>query len=97
MVKEKNVEKKRRDFFIREGAQKEELEEVLSFLKDTGLPLSLAQLGISESVPETLQKVAEAACVPTQSTKNLRADLTAQEVYDAILEADRIGREWLAH
>ena len=38
-----------------------------------------------------------AAVVPTQSTKNLRADITAQEVYDAILEADRIGRDYLAH
>ena len=46
---------------------------------------------------ETLKKVAEAAVVPTQSTKNLRADITAQEVYDAILEADRIGRDYLAH
>ena len=58
--------------------------------------MTLAQLGVAEVVPETLHKVAEAACVPTQSTKNLRADITAQEVYDAILEADRLGREWLA-
>ena len=51
---------------------------------------------MKEIVPETLKKVAEAAVVPTQSTKNLRADITAQEVYDAILEADRIGRDYLA-
>jgi len=74
----------------------EELEQVLAFLRDTGLPLTLAQLGVKEIVPETLKKVAEAAVVPTQSTKNLRADITAQEVYDAILEADRIGRDYLA-
>ena len=81
---------------VLEKAPQEELEQVLSFLKDTGLPMTLAQLGVAEVVPETLHKVAEAACVPTQSTKNLRADITAQEVYDAILEADRLGREWLA-
>ena len=74
----------------------EELEQVLSFLKDTGLPMTLAQLGVKEVVPETLKKVAEAACVPTQSTRNLRADIAAQEVYDAILEADRMGRAYLA-
>ena len=74
----------------------EELEQVLAFLRDTGLPLTLAQLGVKEIVPETLKKVEEAAVVPTQSTKNLRADITAQEVYDAILEADRIGRDYLA-
>ena len=65
---------------------------MLGFLRDTGLPLTLAQLGVKEIV----KKVAEAAVVPTQSTKNLRADITAQEVYDAILEADRIGRDYLA-
>ena len=81
---------------VLEKAPQEELEQVLSFLKDTGLPMTLTQLGVAEVVPETLHKVAEAACVPTQSTKNLRADITAQEVYDAILEADRLGREWLA-
>ena len=67
---------------------------MLSFLNDTGLPLTLEQLGVREVVPATLQKVAEAACVPTQSTKNLRADITPQEVYDAILEADRLGRAY---
>lgn len=82
---------------VLEKAPQEELEQVLAFLRDTGLPLTLAQLGVKEIVPETLKKVAEAAVVPTQSTKNLRADITAQEVYDAILEADRIGRDYLAH
>ena len=81
---------------VLEHAPQEELDQVLSFLKDTGLPLTLAQLGVKEVVPETLKKVAEAACVPTQSTKNLRADITAQEVYDAILEADRLGRAYLS-
>lgn len=80
---------------VLEKAPQEEMEEVLSFLKDTGLPMTLAQLGVKQVVPETLQKVAEAACVPTQSTKNLRGDITPQEVYEAILEADRIGREYL--
>lgn len=79
---------------VLEHAPKEELEQVLSFLNDTGLPLTLEQLGVREIVPGTLQKVAEAACVPTQSTKNLRADITPQEVYDAILEADRLGRAY---
>ena len=81
---------------VLEKAPQEELEQVLAFLRDTGLPLTLAQLGVKEIVPETLKKVAEAAVVPTQSTKNLRADITAQEVYHAILEADRIGRDYLA-
>jgi glycerol dehydrogenase len=38
--------------------------------------------------------VAEAACVPTQSTKNLPFPVGADEVSKAILEADRLGREY---
>ena len=36
------------------------------------------------------------AVVPTQSTKNLRADITADEVYAAIRKADEIGTAFLA-
>ena len=74
----------------------QEWDEVFGFCKAVGLPTKLADLGIAEVKEEEIRKVAEAACVPTQSTKNLRADITAQEVYDAILEADRIGRDYLA-
>lgn len=80
---------------VLEKAPREELEQVLSFMKDVGLPMTLSQVGIKQVIPETLRQVAEAACVPTQSTKNLRSDITAQEVYDAILEADRIGQAYL--
>ena len=73
------------------------ISEVLSFMKSVDLPMTLAQLGITEVHEETLRKVAEAACVPTQSTKNLSPDITADDVYNAILEADRIGREFLSH
>ena len=57
--------------------------------------MTLGQLGIEKVAPETLKKVAEAACVPTQSTKNLSPDITADDVYTAILEADEIGRAYL--
>lgn len=44
-----------------------------------GLPLTMVQFGVKEIVPETLCKVAKAACVPIQSAKNLRANITADE------------------
>ena len=77
-------------------ASEEELQEVLSFIKDVGLPMTLKQLGISEINEENLHKAAEMAVVPTQSTKNLRADITADEVYAAIRKADEIGTAFLA-
>lgn len=76
---------------VLENAPEEEMREVLTFMKDAGLPMTLAQLGVTEVKDEELRKTAEAACVPTQSTKNLRADITLDEVYEAIIKADKIG------
>ena len=76
---------------VLENAPEDEMNEVLSFMKAAGLPMSLKDLGVTEICEEELRKTAEAACVPTQSTKNLRADITPEEVYEAILKADKIG------
>ena len=81
---------------VLENAPEEELNSVLAFLKDVDLPITLAQLGIKEVNEANLHKVAEMAVVPTQSTKNLRADISADEVYEAILKADALGRAFLA-
>ena len=81
---------------VLEHAPEDEKNEVLSFMKQVGLPMTLADLGIAEVKEEEIRKVAEAACVPTQSTKNLRKDITPDEVYAAIMEADQIGRAFKA-
>ncbi|MBU5434251.1 glycerol dehydrogenase [Pseudoflavonifractor sp. MSJ-37] len=77
---------------ILEGAPQEEFDEVSRFCRTVGLPTKLADLGITEVKDEEIRKVAEAACVPTQSTKNVRADITPDEVYAAILKVDELGR-----
>jgi glycerol dehydrogenase len=81
---------------ILEKSPAEELGEVLAFMKSVNLPMTLAQLGIREVNLDNLKKVAAAATTPTQSTKNLSADIGAEDVYNAILEADRTGRDFLA-
>jgi glycerol dehydrogenase len=80
---------------VLEKAAPAELNEVMGFMKAAGLPMTLAQLGIS-GIPreEDIRKVAEAACVPTQSTKNLPFPVGVEDVHKAILEADRLGREY---
>ena len=78
-----------------EKAPEGELEQVLAFLKRAELPMTLGQLGVKTVDTQVLRKVAEAACVPTQSTKNLSPDLTADDVYHAILRADERGRAFL--
>jgi glycerol dehydrogenase len=81
---------------VLEKSREEELNEVLAFMKSVGLPMTLAQLGVKEIDKDSLKKVAQAACVPTQSTKNLSADIQAEDVFGAILEADKIGSAYLA-
>lgn len=78
-----------------EHAPEEEVRQVLDFMKKVGLPTTFRELGIQQVVEENLRKAAEAACVPTQSTKNLRADITADEVYEAMRKADQLGQNGL--
>lgn len=81
---------------ILEKSPAEEFNEVLGFMKSVNLPMTLQQLGISVVNLDNLKKVAAAATMPTQSTKNVSADITADDVFNAILEADKIGRAFLA-
>ena len=76
-----------------EKSPNDEWETVLNYIKSVGLPSCLADLGIVEVNAEELQAVAEAATVPTQFTKNVRPDITADDVYKAIMEADALGRK----
>lgn len=80
---------------VLEGEPREELDEVLDFMACVDLPMTLAQLGVVQVDEENLRRAAEAACVPTQSTRNLSPEITAEEVYRAIRRADEIGRERL--
>lgn len=75
-----------------EPAPKEEWDTVLAYIQSVGLPSCLADLGITEMREEELRRVAEAAVVPTQFTKNIRPGITADDVYAAIMAADTAGR-----
>lgn len=75
-----------------EHAPQEEWHRVLQYIQSVGLPSTLAELGITNVRESDIRNVAEAATVPTQFTKNVRADITADEVYDAIMAADQAGK-----
>ncbi len=75
-----------------EDAPQEEWDTVLQYIQSVGLPSCLADLGITDIREDDIRAVAAAATVPTQFTKNVRADITADDVYDAIMAADRDGR-----
>lgn len=75
-----------------EQAPAEEWNTVVRYIKSVGLPATLGELGITDVTEDDIRSVAQAATVPTQFTKNVRADITADEVYAAIMSADAAGK-----
>lgn len=80
---------------VLENAPEEELYEVIDFCIRVGLPVTLAELGITEIKPEEIMAVAEATAAPTDTCHNMPFELTAKDVYAAILAADAIGKSCL--
>lgn len=83
---------------VLENAPLDEIEEVLEFCTDVGLPITLEQLGLMESAPkyhERLKAAAELSCAPGETIHNMPFPVNAQSVYAAMLTADKMGRDWL--
>ena len=76
---------------ILEKAPKEEWNTVLDYIHAVGLPSTLADLGVTEFVEADIRRAAKIAASPKEFTKNVRADITADEVHEAILAADKAG------
>lgn len=76
---------------VLENACTEELEEVINFCLDVGLPITLSDLGIAQVRPEQIMQVAELACAPGDTMGNMPFAVTPQMVCDAILTADATG------
>ncbi len=73
----------------------EELEEVILFCIEAGLPVTLRELGIEEVTPEKIRAVAEAASVEGETIHNMPFTVTADSVYAAIMAADALGNYYL--
>jgi glycerol dehydrogenase len=69
-----------------------ELNEVIDFCLSVGLPVTLEQLSIIDNSEENIKKVAEAACIKTQSTKNMPFPVDVEMVCKAIFKADQLGK-----
>ena len=77
---------------VLENAPTEEIEEVLCFCKDVGLPTNLTDLGIKQITPERIMDVAKLACSPDDTLGNMPFEVTPEDVYAAIMGADALGR-----
>lgn len=79
---------------VLENAPTEELEQVLDFCLAVGLPVCLADIGVSSISEEELMQVAEKACIPEESIHSMPFPVTVEMTAAAIITADRIGSEY---
>lgn len=80
---------------VLENIEEEELQEIIGFCIEVGLPVTLAQLGIKEVTEEKIMQVAEAACAETDTLHNMPFEVTVKNTYAAIIAADAYGRYML--
>lgn len=80
---------------VMENAPIEEIEELILFCMNVGLPVTLEQMGIKEINPEAIMEVAKASCAEGETIYNMPFEVTAESVYAAILTADALGKEYL--
>lgn len=78
-----------------ENAPAEELDEAYGFCQSIGLPITLAQLSITQDIPSAAAQIASVAVQPEKSTYNMPFPVSADSVADAILAADVYGTEFL--
>lgn len=72
------------------------IEEVFRFCTAVGLPVTLAQVGLSDPAPPRIEAIAARAVAPGESIHNEPFEVTQAMVSRAILEADALGRAWVA-
>lgn len=81
---------------VLENAPQDEIETVAALCYAVGLPITLAQLAIKEDVNAKMRTVAEAACAPGETIHNMPGGATVEQVYAALLVADKFGQACLA-
>lgn len=79
---------------VLENAPTEELEEVLEFCYEIGLPMNLADIGVDSFTNEEILNVAKKACIPEESIHSMPFPIKVEDVAAAIVVADKIGKEY---
>lgn len=79
---------------VLENAPEEELETVLDFCLDLGLPVCLKDIGVESITAEELQEVAKKSCISEESIHAMPFPVTEEAVAAAIITADRLGEAY---
>jgi glycerol dehydrogenase len=77
---------------VLEAAPEHEFAEVIRIMKTVGLPLSLADFGLTAFVEADWRRVAAIACAEGDSMGNMQRSFSPDQVYAAMVAADAIGK-----
>ena len=77
---------------VLENASDEEIDTVIGFCLEVGLPVCLEDIGVHD-IGDRLMEVAEKACIPDESIHFMPFPVTVESVAAAILAADKLGRD----
>jgi len=72
-----------------------EIGSVIDFCRSVGLPVTLRQLGVSDTSPENLMTAAEISCKEGLTTHNCYFEVNPEMVLGAIIGADALGEAGL--
>ena len=70
------------------------IDEVYTFCKKIGLPITLNEIGLGSVTKEDLYKVAVKTCVPEESIYHEVGEITPEKVFGALIAADETGRKY---
>jgi glycerol dehydrogenase len=76
---------------VLENYKKEEIEKVIRFCIDVGLPVTLEHLGIKDKSPRNLMKAAEMACTEVSPIHNSYFEVNPELVLGAMIGANTLG------
>lgn len=79
---------------VLEGQPRSVLDRVLNFAIEVGLPITLADIGLTDLQQEDLQKIADRATAENDTIHNEPFEVLPDMVADSIMAADAIGRAW---
>ena len=79
----------------RHHVTQEDLEEIILWCIEVGLPVTLAELGAGKVTDEQLMEVATTACAENDTLHNMPFEVTPETVFAAIKAADAYGRYYL--
>ncbi|WP_252250576.1 glycerol dehydrogenase [Clostridium sp. ZBS13] len=79
---------------VLENALKEELNQVLDFCLEVGLPVCLSDIGVNTITEDELMEVAKKSCIEEESVHSMPFPITVEAVAAAIIAADKIGKDY---